>query len=129
MADDLSVRKNGELAPQGDNSIVPVYGKVLEVTSETANFDINRILAKLMQYANMADALSNVERTTEYIVQIPTKYQEAFEVAINKTATKEAPWYVVPADHKWYMRLVISEIILASDMDAESAEGLIEETV
>lgn len=39
-------------------------------------------------------------------------YQEAFEVAVNKTATKEAPWYVVPADHKWYMRLVVSEIIL-----------------
>lgn len=46
-------------------------------------------------------------------------YQEAFEVAINKTATREAPWYVVPADHKWYMRLVVSEIILATlkDMD------------
>lgn len=39
-------------------------------------------------------------------------YQEAFEIAINKTATKEAPWFVVPADHKWYMRLVVSEIIL-----------------
>lgn len=46
-------------------------------------------------------------------------YQEAFEAAINKTATKEAPWYVVPADHKWYMRMVVSEIILATlkDMD------------
>ena len=40
------------------------------------------------------------------------EYQEAFEVAINKTSTKEAPWYVVPADHKWYMRLIVSEIIL-----------------
>lgn len=40
------------------------------------------------------------------------EYQEAFEIAINRTATKEAPWYVVPADHKWYMRLVVSEIIL-----------------
>lgn len=39
-------------------------------------------------------------------------YQEAFEAAINRTATKEAPWYVVPADHKWYMRLLVSEIIL-----------------
>ena len=95
MADDLSVRKNGELAPQGDNSIVPVYGKVLEVTSETANFDINRILAKLMQYANMADALSNVERTTEYIVQIPTKYQEAFEageIFINQNSKTNVMW-------------------------------------
>ena len=46
-------------------------------------------------------------------------YQEAFEEAINHTSTKEAPWYVVPADHKWYMRLVVSEIILATlkDMD------------
>ncbi len=46
-------------------------------------------------------------------------YQEAFEIAINRTATKEAPWYVVPADHKWYMRLVVSEIILHTlkDMD------------
>ncbi len=40
------------------------------------------------------------------------EYQEAFEIAVNKTASKEAPWYVVPADHKWYMRYVVSEIIL-----------------
>lgn len=38
-------------------------------------------------------------------------YQQAFEDAINATATKESPWYVVPADHKWYMRYVVSEII------------------
>ena len=39
-------------------------------------------------------------------------YQEAFEDAINATSTDYAPWYVVPADHKWYMRYVVSEIIL-----------------
>ncbi len=46
-------------------------------------------------------------------------YQEAFEDAINNTATEHAPWFVVPADHKWYMRYVVSEIILATlqDMD------------
>ena len=41
-------------------------------------------------------------------------YQEAFESAINATSTKHCPWYVVPADHKWYMRYVVSEIILAT---------------
>lgn len=48
-------------------------------------------------------------------------YQEAFEIAINKTSTKESPWYVIPADHKWYMRYVVSEIILHTleDMDPE----------
>ena len=51
-------------------------------------------------------------------------YQEAFESAINATATKHCPWYVVPADHKWYMRYVVSEIILATlkDMDPRYPE-------
>lgn len=40
------------------------------------------------------------------------EYQKAFEDVINKTACKESPWYVVPADHKWYMRYIVSEIIL-----------------
>ena len=51
-------------------------------------------------------------------------YQEAFEIAINKTATKEAPWFLVPADHKWYMRFVVSEIILRTleEMDPKYPE-------
>ena len=39
-------------------------------------------------------------------------YQKAFEDVINTTSTKDSPWYVVPADHKWYARLVISQIVL-----------------
>lgn len=48
-------------------------------------------------------------------------YMEAFEDAINETATKHSPWYVVPADKKWYMRYVVSEIILNElrDMDPQ----------
>lgn len=37
---------------------------------------------------------------------------DAFEECVNRTAWKHAPWYVVPADHKWYARLVVSQIIL-----------------
>ena len=51
-------------------------------------------------------------------------YQEAFESAVNATATEHCPWYVVPADHKWYMRYVVSEIILATltEMDPRYPE-------
>ena len=51
-------------------------------------------------------------------------YQDAFECAINATSTEHCPWYVVPADHKWYMRYVVSEIILATleDMDPKYPE-------
>ena len=35
------------------------------------------------------------------------KYMEAYEEVIRETARAEAPWYVVPADHKWFTRLVV----------------------
>ncbi|WP_056949557.1 polyphosphate kinase 2 family protein [Lentilactobacillus kisonensis] len=38
-------------------------------------------------------------------------YQKAYEDAINNTATKKNPWYVIPSDDKWYSRLCVSDII------------------
>jgi len=40
------------------------------------------------------------------------QYQVAFEQAIGATATKHAPWYVVPADHKWFAHLVVGEAVI-----------------
>jgi PPK2 family polyphosphate:nucleotide phosphotransferase len=39
-------------------------------------------------------------------------YMEAYEEAIQNTAEKYAPWYVVPADNKWYARLVVASAIV-----------------
>src|SRR5690348_10260942 len=39
-------------------------------------------------------------------------YQDAYEDMIRNTATKHAPWYVVPADNKWFSRLVISTVVV-----------------
>jgi PPK2 family polyphosphate:nucleotide phosphotransferase len=39
-------------------------------------------------------------------------YQAAYEKTIRATATKNAPWYVVPADHKWFTRLVVASAII-----------------
>jgi polyphosphate kinase 2 (PPK2 family) len=39
-------------------------------------------------------------------------YQEAYEDMIRNTAKKHAPWYIVPADNKWFTRLVISTVIV-----------------
>jgi PPK2 family polyphosphate:nucleotide phosphotransferase len=39
-------------------------------------------------------------------------YQKAYEDMIANTATEHAPWYVVPADNKWFTRLVVSAVIL-----------------
>lgn len=42
------------------------------------------------------------------------EYDVAYEDAINATATKECPWYVLPADKKWYTRYLMSEILVAT---------------
>lgn len=39
-------------------------------------------------------------------------YQKAYEDAISATSTQFAPWYIIPADKKWFTRLVVSEIII-----------------
>ncbi len=39
-------------------------------------------------------------------------YMRAYEDAIRNTATKEAPWYVVPADNKWFTRLVVAAAVV-----------------
>ena len=61
------------------------------------------------------------------------EYQEAFESMVNHTSSKKSPWYVVPADHKWYARLVVSRIVLATlqemdpqypDVDNETLEHM-----
>jgi len=39
-------------------------------------------------------------------------YQAAYEDALGKTSTADAPWYVVPADHKWYRNWAVSTILI-----------------
>ncbi len=39
-------------------------------------------------------------------------YEEAFEDMIRHTASKHAPWYVVPADNKWFSRLLVSQAVV-----------------
>jgi PPK2 family polyphosphate:nucleotide phosphotransferase len=44
--------------------------------------------------------------------QLWDQYQNAYEDMVRKTATEAAPWYVVPADHKWFARLVVVSAII-----------------
>ena len=61
------------------------------------------------------------------------KYMRAYEDMIRNTSTKHAPWYVVPADHKWFARLVVAEATIDAmenldlsfpKMDAEKRKEL-----
>jgi len=45
-------------------------------------------------------------------------YMHAYEEMLRHTSTRHAPWYVVPADHKWFTRLLIADLVV------EALEGL-----
>jgi PPK2 family polyphosphate:nucleotide phosphotransferase len=45
-------------------------------------------------------------------------YQEAYQAVLDRTHTDHAPWYAVPADHKWFARLAVTELLI------ETLEGL-----
>ncbi len=39
-------------------------------------------------------------------------YMEAYQIALERTSTNVAPWYVIPADHKWYARLAVQSLLI-----------------
>lgn len=47
-------------------------------------------------------------------------YQDAYETAIRRTSTESAPWFVVPADRKWYARIAVQKLLT----DALASRGL-----
>jgi PPK2 family polyphosphate:nucleotide phosphotransferase len=46
-------------------------------------------------------------------------YQSAYEDMIQNTATEDAPWFVIPADHKWFMRLVVGSAVVDALKDLD----------
>lgn len=49
------------------------------------------------------------------------EYMDAYEKMIQETATKEAPWYVVPADNKWFTRVVVASAVIETLTDLDLA--------
>ncbi len=52
------------------------------------------------------------------------EYQAAYSEAIERTATKTAPWYVIPSDHKWFRNWAVSRLLIETltDMDPKYPE-------
>ena len=67
-----------------------------------------RFLARLDDPAkNWKFSLKDVDERLRW-----KEYMRAYEEAICKTTSPGAPWYVIPADHKWFTRIAIAEVII-----------------
>jgi len=58
-------------------------------------------------------------------------YQQAYQVALERTASPDAPWYVIPANRKWYARLAVQHLLTDAlermDLDWPKADYDVEE--
>jgi PPK2 family polyphosphate:nucleotide phosphotransferase len=72
------------------------------------------------QRARLQERLDNPEKNWKFNPgdiderQHWAAYQEAYQIALTRTSTPDAPWYVVPADHKWYARWAVQGLLLAT---------------
>ena len=39
------------------------------------------------------------------------EYMDAYQIALERTSSEHAPWYVIPANHKWYARVAVQELL------------------
>ena len=89
------VANKDDVITQTNSSSNEDYEKILYVSSETKGNEMNGLLAALIQYTNIGNALSNIERTAEYVVQIPLKYRKAFEegkLFLNQNSKTAVTW-------------------------------------
>lgn len=81
-------------------------------------------ISKDEQKKRFEERISDPERNWKFNVEDLKErkhwdeYVEAFEAALEKCSTSHAPWYVIPANRKWYRNLAVSEILL------ETLEGM-----
>jgi PPK2 family polyphosphate:nucleotide phosphotransferase len=75
-------------------------------------------VSKAEQKRRFMERLDNPEKNWKFSAadvaerQHWSAYQDAYENAIRETASKEAPWYVVPADNKWFTRLLVGAAVV-----------------
>ena len=73
-------------------------------TTAEPGYDDTAVLKKCLKKKKFSAA--DLEERTHW-----DRYRQCYEDAINNTGSAAAPWYVIPADNKWYARLMVSQII------------------
>jgi polyphosphate kinase 2 (PPK2 family) len=118
--DVLIVRVHGLAAPQ---TIESRYDQINEFEAELVaeGFVICKCMLHISADEQRERLLARLDSEDKYWKFNPGdvderarwgEYHSAYEVALERTNTEVAPWYVVPSDKKWYRNLVIGQLLL-----------------
>lgn len=99
------------------------YGQINTFEASCAKDGITMIkvmlhISKKEQGERLAERLANPEKHWKYNPgdiderELWEDYEVAYQAVLDKTSTEIAPWYVVPADRKWYARLAVQQLVL-----------------
>jgi PPK2 family polyphosphate:nucleotide phosphotransferase len=99
------------------------YGQIVDFERELVAE--NTTIVKVMLHIGIDEQRSRLERRLDRVDKqwkyspgdldervLWPDYQRAYQVALERTSTDDAPWYVVPADHRWYARVAVQRLLL-----------------
>jgi len=75
-------------------------------------------ISKEEQKRRLLARIERPEKNWKFSVTDPVEraywddYTECYEDALNHTSTEHAPWYIIPADHKWFSHVVVADVIV-----------------
>lgn len=119
--EDVLIGRVKELAPAAE--IDKRYDQINAFEEELVNDEttVIKVMLHISADEQKKRLLERLERTDKYWKYNPddidqrllwTGYQEAYQLALERTSTATAPWYVVPADRKWFARLAVQQLLL-----------------
>lgn len=115
------------------------------VAAGTTVIKVAMMVSAEEQFERLAERLDRPDKYWKYSPgDIDTRlaweqYQAAYQQMLTRTSIPEAPWHVIPADHKWYARLAITELLTdalrgldlgwpAADFDVEAEKRRLAQT-
>lgn len=118
--EDVLIGRVRKLAPAAQ--IEQRYGQIIAFENElvangTTIIKVMLHISPGEQRERLAKRLNNADKHWKYNPgdiderELWPEYQDAYQIALERTSTHTAPWFVVPADHKWYARIAVQRLL------------------
>ncbi|APT84845.1 PPK2 family polyphosphate kinase [Corynebacterium aquilae] len=128
--EDVLIHRVRKLSPPEE--IERRYGAINDFEAQLTQRGVKiiKVMLHISQQFQKQNLLERLEDPTKYWKYNPgdvderalwEQYQQAYEIALRRTTTDYAPWYVVPSDNKPYARMVVKYLLLGAlrDMDLD----------